>query len=459
MLAREEGLSRDLTAGRQAMMAMGGVIGTGLFLGSGIAVGVAGPAVILSYVIGAAIAAMLATALTEMCVAHPAAGSFGVQAEHYLSPFGGFAVRTSFCVLHWIATGGHMVAIAIYMRYWFPDIPSPIWIMGFAVGLLYVNARAVRTLGEFQYWFVWVKVSALIMFVVLAAAVLVGWVGDQAPGLTNYTAHGGFMPGGLVGIWLGAAIAFYAFMGCENVAVSSGESRDPRTAIPRAHIRLVGGVAVLYVATMALMVGIMPWNRAGVAESPFVTVLGWSGIPFAAAVMNVVVLSAALSAANDNFYIISRMLFSLSRSGYLPDSIGVLNTRQVPFNALLLAGSTLAVPVVVGALWPNSAYVWFLGVSLFGGMLVWVTIFLTHLRFRQHWDAPGAAPLPVRIPWARWTSGLGAILTLAVLVSTWWVPNLKITLLVAIPWLLILALGYRATRRGAVSQGRREPTG
>lgn len=431
-------------------MAMGGVIGTGLFLGSSIAVGVAGPAVVLSYVVGTCIAAMLATALTEMCVTHPTAGSFGVQAETYLSPFGGFAIRTSFCVLHWIATGGHMVAIAIYMHYWLPAVPGPFWIVGFAAGLLYVNARAVGTLGEVQYWFVWVKVAALIVFIGLALAVLVGWVGDQAPGLSNYTAHGGFMPGGLVGVWLGATIAFYGFMGCENVAVSSGEARDPRRSIPRAHLRLVGGVALLYITTMALVVGIMPWDQTSVSESPFVTVLDWSGVPFAASIMNVVVLTAALSAANDNFYIISRILFSLSRSGYLPPVIGTLNARHAPFNALLLAGSTLVVPVVVGAVWPDSAYVWFLGVSLFGGLLVWLTIFLTHIQFRRHRDAPGAGPLATRIPWAGWTSPLGALLTVAVLVSTWWVPNLKITLLVAVPWLMVLGAGYRATRARAM---------
>jgi AAT family amino acid transporter len=453
---QEQVLARELSAGRQAMLAIGGSIGTGLFLASGAAVSQGGPAVILSNVIAAIASLLLGAALTEMCVAHPTAGSFGVYAEMYVSSFAGYAVRMSYWIMQVIATGGHMVACAIYMHFWFPGIPDVVWIVGFSAALLYVNARAVATFGEFEYWFSMIKVVAIVAFVTLGGGVLFGLVGREAPGLTNYTAHGGFFPLGVTGLWLATTFAFYSFIGVEVVAVASGEAKDPERSIPQAFRRLVFGLSLIYVVTVAVLMGIVPWNQLGVSESPFVSVLRMVGVPGSADLMNFVVLTAALSSSNANLYLVSRTLFSLSRGGLMPKAMGAVNARGVPVNALLLAAIGLAMAVVVQMVLKESAYVWFIGVALFGALLVWSMIFATHLAFRRAWDRPGAPPLAYRSPWGLLGSVLGALFICAIFVSCWFVPGLRVTVYASAPWILLLAAGFLISRRKSASARRPE---
>jgi L-asparagine transporter-like permease len=348
-----------------------------------------------------------------------------------------------------IATGGHMIAVAVYMHYWFPGVPGAWWIVGASAGLGWLNARDVGTLGAFEYWFAMIKVVALVAFVVLGAAALAGFIGGAPVGLRHYTDTGGFVPNGIAGIWLGVAFVIYSFIGVEIVAVTSGEAADPRRTIPAAIRRMVGGLCVVYVSTVAVLVAVMPWTQAGVGESPFVTVLRAAGLPAAAGIMNVVVLSAALSSANANLYIMTRTLFSLARAGYVPGAFGALTRRGAPLNAILASSLGLLMAVVLQTVWPDSAYVWFFGVALFGGLFVWLMVFVTHLAFRRHRDRPLAEPLPVRVPLARARSALGAALILSLLVTTWWAPGLRITLLAGIPWLGLLWIGYVLTRGSA----------
>lgn len=415
------------------MMALGGAIGTGLFLASGLAVNVAGPSVILSYVIVAAISLLLGRALTEMAVSHPTAGAFGVYAGMYVSPFAGYAVRVSYWLMQVIATGGQLVAASIYMAYWFPWMPGAVWVLAFALALLYVNSRAVGNLGSIEYWLVMIKVVAIVLFVIIAAyVVLVGLPGEPAIGTRNLTNQAGFMPFGPTGIWLGCCFVIYSFIGVEIVGVTSGEAADPAQTIPRAVRRIVIGLSTIYVVTITLLLMLTPWSQLGAGESPFVSVLRRLGIPGAAGVMNFVVLSAALSSSNANLYLISRTLFSLARAGFVPARLGAVNQRGAPVAALLVSSLGLGAAVLVRALWPDSAYVWFFGVALFGALFVWLMIFVTHIAFRT-------SSLP-------WTSVAGAVLVAAILMSTWWVADLKSTLVAGGPWLLLLAVGYSLSR-------------
>ena len=375
-------------------MALGGAIGTGLFLASGLSVNVAGPATILSYVIVAGISLLLSRALTEMAVAHPTAGAFGVYAALYLSPFAGYAVRVSYWLMQVIATGGQLVAASIYMHYWFPAVPGAAWVLAFAVMLLYINSRAVGRLGTIEYWLVMVKVAAVAVFVALAVLVVSGSTGEPAIGLRNITAHGGFMPFGLSGVWLGCCFVIYSFIGVEIVGVTSGEASDPARTIPSAMRRMVFGLSAIYIVTITLLVALTPWNELGVGESPFVRVLAGLGIPGAAGLMNFVVLSAALSSSNANLYLIARTLFSLARAGFVPAQLGEVTGQGAPVNALLVSGVGLGAAVLVRALWPDSAYVWFFGVALFGALFVWLMIFVTHIAFRA-WASAARGRVPI----------------------------------------------------------------
>lgn len=425
----EQGLVRQLSAAQQTMMALGGAIGTGLFLASGLAVNVAGPAVVVSYVIVAAISLLLGRALTEMAVAHPTAGAFGVYAGMYVSPFAGYAVRVSYWLAQVVATGGQLVAASIYMAYWFPAVPGAVWVLAFTLVLVYANSRAVGTLGAVEYWLVMIKVVAVALFVGLAILIVGGLGGEPAIGTRHLTAHGGFAPFGLAGIWLGCCFVIYSFIGVEIVAVTSGEAEDPARTIPKAMRRMVLGLSAIYIVTIGLLLALTPWNELGTGESPFVRVLGRLGIPGAAGVMNFVVLSAALSSANANLYLITRTLFSLARAGFVPPALGAVTREGAPVNALLVSAAGLGAAVVVRAFWPDSAYVWFFGVALFGALFVWLMIFVTHIAYGRP-----AVPLG---------SYAGAALVAAILVSTWWVPDLRSTLAAGVPWLGLLAIGYR----------------
>jgi L-asparagine transporter-like permease len=435
----EDGLSRQLSATQQAAMALGGAIGTGLFLASGLSVHVAGPAILLSYVAMAAVSLLLMRALTDMAVAHPTAGAFGVYAGIYLSPFAGYAVRVSYWLMQVIATGGQLVASSIYMAYWFPGVPGAVWVLAFALALLYLNSRAVGRLGAIEYWLVMIKVVAVLVFIVAAVLVVAGATGAPAIGLQHLTAHGGFMPFGLSGVWLGCCFVIYSFIGVEIVAVTSGEATDPARTIPVAMRRMVFGLSAIYIVTITLLVALTPWNELGVGESPFVRVLGGLGIPGAAGLMNFVVLSAALSSSNANFYLISRTLFSLARAGFVSPALGAVSAAGTPMNALLVSSLGLGAAVLVRALWPDSAYVWFFGVALFGGLFVWLMIFVTHIAFCRARRRDGHAVSPPATSW------VGVAVISAVLLSTRWVPGLESTLVAGGPWLVLVGLGYRLT--------------
>ncbi len=445
VLAREAGLQRNLTPRQISMIAIGGAIGTGLFLGSAISVKLAGPGVILSYVGAAAIALCLMWALGEMTVAHPVAGSFGVYSEMYLHPWAGFATRYSYWLAQVIANGSEVVAASIYCKHWFPNVPSWLWIAGFSAALVYVNARSVASFGNFEYWFAMMKVITITIFLILGAALLLG-LGFPRIGSVNYTAHDGFLPNGWTGVGLGVTMAIFSFLGLEIVAVTSGEAKDPATALPRAMRWTLARLGIFYIGGLAVVVGVVPWNRVGLGESPFVRVFETGGIPAAAELMNFVVLTAALSSVNCNLYLTSRMLFSLARGGYAPTALGRLSARGTPVAALLVSSAGMVAALFLEHWFKATAYVYMLGAAFFGGIFVWLMIFVTHLAFRQR-SAKLPQP-PMRIaPRGPWTSLFGFLALGAVLASTWWVPELRITLTAGFPWLVFITVCYWAWSR------------
>ena len=442
-IEKNERLRRELSSGQVGMIAIGGAIGTGLFLGSSLAVRLAGPGVIFSYVIGAVISLLMMRALSEMAVAHPTAGSFGVHAEIYLSRWAGFTMRYTYWAAQSIANGSECVAAAIYCQWWFPNTPRWAWILGFSVALVYINARSVGNFGAFEYWFSMIKVTAIVLFIVFGAALLVGLGGRPAIGLANYTAYGGFLPKGISGVWMAMVFVIFGFLGSEIVAISAGEARDPEVAVPRAMRSMVVRLIVFYLGAIATLVGIVPWNQiqpgADVTASPFVKVFQLIGVPAAAHLVNFVVITAVVSSLNCNLYITTRMLFSLSRGGYAPTLFGRVSARGVPLAALLASAGGLALAVLVAALYPGGAYVYLFGISLFGGLYVWMAIFVTHVFFRR--ARKGVFP---------WLSVVGAASIGCILATTWWVEGMRVTLIAGLPWLGALSAVYywRHVRQG-----------
>ncbi len=426
--SREGGLEHALSARLLFMLALGQSIGTGLFLGSGLSVRMAGPGVIISYVIGAGITLLVIRALAEMTAAHPAAGSFGAYAEQYLSPFAGWITRYTYCMAQCIAVGGQILAASIYCRFWFPAVPSWVWIAVFSAAIIGINALNVGNFGEFEFWFSLVKVGAIALFII-SGAVLFSGMGSARHGLEDYSAHGGFLPRGWGGVWSAVTVALFSYYGLEAAALGSGEAREPGRTVPRALRRSFAAVAMLYVAALAVLVGVMPWDAAGIDESPFVHVYRLIGIPSAAGVMNFVVLTAALSSMNSNLYSTARMLFSLSRSGQAPAVLGRLRGRGVPVNAVLASGAGLALAAALQHFFADTAFVYMLGAALFGGMFCWVMIFITHLRYGPGGAAPKA-------------SAVGLVALLAVLATMAFIPGMRNAWIAGVPWLIFISLAY-----------------
>jgi L-asparagine transporter-like permease len=403
----EQGLRHQLGAGQMAMVAVGGSIGTGLLLGSAAAMEIAGPAVILSFLLAALINFTVTMALGELSSMHPAAGSFGVYGDLYLNDWAGFVSRAGYWAAISISIGAELVASATYLSYWFPSVPALVWIGALSILLLLLNCRNVGNYGRFEYWFAMIKVVAVLAFIVLGAALLLS--GRAAP---HYTSSGGFFPHGGMAPLLAMGFALYTFGGIEMVAITTGESRNVRE-IPRAVLLTFSILAFVYLGAITVLVGVMPWNRAGVAESPFVTVFREANIPAATHVMNFVVLTAALSGANAALYVASRMLFSLARSGWAPASLGTLNSAGAPRAAALASSYGIIAALVLEKWAPRLAFVSILGAVLVGMLLSWLVSLAAHVSFRGQLSPDQLAALPLRSPLGVWGSVLGFILVIA----------------------------------------------
>lgn len=442
IIEREKGLNRGLTTPQLTMIAIGGAIGTGLFLGSGFAISTAGPSVIISYSIGALIALLLMGCLAEMTVAHPISGSFGAYAERYVNPWAGFAVRYSywFCIV--CAVGTEVTAVAIYMKYWFPTVPAIVWVLLFSGMLIYVNATSVKMFGAVEYWLSFIKIVAITGFILLAVYVIVGADPASNIGPQNYTNDGGFFPNGMWGMWVAIFISLFSYLSIEMIAVSAGEAENPEKAVPIALKSAVFRLILFYLLTLSLMLMIVPWGAAGIDKSPFVKVMEIVGIPGAAGVMNFVVLVAALSAMNSMLYVSTRMMFSLSRAGYAPKRFGKLNKRAVPSAALATSAIGIGIATLYSVISPSTAFASMISISSFGAMFTWFMIFITHLHFRKKWDAMNGRKLPVRMIGFPYLTILGATLLFLVVLSTWFSPDFKETLIYGIPWLIMITIAY-----------------
>lgn len=434
-------LRRELSAGQIAMVAIGGSIGTGLLLGSGASVQIAGPGVIVSYVIGALIAFAVTMALGEMSSLHPAAGSFGVYADQYLNHWAGFVSRYGYWFSLVIAISAELVASATYMRYWFPHIPATAWIAGFSALLLFINLREVHDFGRFEYWFAMIKVAVITAFVMIGAGLLLGGKVHS-----HYTNEGGFLPHGAGGPLLALSFVLFNYLGTEMVAVSSGEARSTADIVRGTYIAF-GVLMFIYLCASAVLVGVVPWNLVGVGQSPFVTVFEVAHVPAISRVMNFVVLTAALSGANASLYVTSRMLHSLAESGYAPAKLAELSANDSPRNALLLSASGIVIALVVQYITPQNAFLYIIGASLVGGMLAWSIALASHVAMRKKLSLDEVAALPMRAPGGAAASMIAFAAIVVVVASTWWVPQARITIVSAGPYILLLSVLYLLVKK------------
>lgn len=445
-------LKRVLGGTQLSLIAMGGAIGTGLFMGSGFAIGLAGPSVLISFAIGALISLLVMACLAEMTVTDPQAGSFGRMAETYLGPLAGVLVSYTYLFANILAIGMEGTTIALCMKFWFPALPGLWWISASSAALVLINLATVRAFGFVESAFSVFKISAIVLFIVLGAIYVATAPPGSDAGIANYTASGGFFPHGFSGTWMAVMVAILSFAGTEVIAVAAGEARDPRRAIVQAFRMTFVRLTLFYLITIAIILAIAPWTTIGGKVSPFVTVMSHAGLKRAADLLNLVVLVAAWSSMNSQLYASSRIAFSLANSGHAPSWFAAVNSRGVPARALMLATIGMIVAGGVNAFYPEDALGILIAVSVFGILFTWLMIFLSHLGFRARFKA---AELPFRIPGFPYFTLLGVVLIGAVMITTLFMPAFHLTLICGIPFLALVAVLYFAFNR----TGERSMTG
>ena len=442
-------LTRALTQRQLTMMTIGGAIGVGLFLGSSVTIRLAGPGVILSYLFSAIIALIVAYSIAEMAVTHPVAGSFGVYAQTYLNEWSGFTVRVTYAFVQILAIGAEVTAVAIYFSVWFPAIPQWVWVVGVSVGLIAVNGLRVGNFGEFEYWFAIIKVITIVTFILVGLGLIFGVGHARAIGFSNLTSHGGFLPNGLKGVWLALSLTLTSYMGVEIIGVTAGEALQPEKTIPHAMRIVTLRLILFYVLSITVMLSMTPWDMmgTGITGSPFVLAFAKVGIPYAAKIMNLVVITAALSSANTNLYLTSRTLFSLSHDGYVPEGPGKLGRNGVPYIALMVSTAGMGAAILLAIFAPGRAFLLLYGVAVAGMFFVWSIILLAHLSFRRSIGQARVAQLPIRLPFSPYSQIAALIALAAIAISTYHVEGLEYSVPSFIPFLLVITAFYWTPKR------------
>jgi L-asparagine transporter-like permease len=452
---REGGLKRELSSWQQSMIAIGGTIGVGLFLGSGATIGLAGPGVVLTYLVAAVPAIAMGFVLAEMATVHPFAGSLGVYGDLYVGRWAGFATRLTYWFAETLAIGAQLTAVGVYFGFWFPDVPSFVFMAGAAIVGLSVNALHVGRFGSLESAFATIKVAAIVGFILAGSALVVGAGSGGATGLANLTADGGLLPNGARGVWLALTLVITSYLGVEMVAVTAGEAEHPEKSIPRALLGTTAALTILYVSSIAVIVTLSPWRAISetggtLTESPFVAAFESVGVPYASSVMNLVVISAAFTAVMSHLYICSRMLFSLSRAGYIPAALGALDRRGVPLRGLAGSAVGMVVALVLAAR-GQQVFLPMYGTAVAALLSIWLLIFICHFRFRRRLGSSELAALSLRVPLHPLPGIVGILLIVAALAATPWVKGLEWTVPMFLVWLAFVGIAYRirfASARG-----------
>lgn len=426
-------LQRSMKSRHLFMLSLGGIIGTGLFLGSGYAIGEAGPAgAILAYLVGGLLMYLVMMCLGELSVVMPVSGSFQAHAARFIGPATGFVIGWTYWMSWALYVGLEFIAAGLLMARWFPDTPVWVWCAVFALILFAINALTTRSFAETEYWFAGIKVLTVILFIIIGGAAMFGLLPmkeQSAPYFSNFIGDGLF-PTGFTGIFISMMTVVYAFQGSEIMGVAAGETENPEKSIPRAIRSIVIRVLLFYILATFVLSAIVPWKEAGVLESPFVTVFEMIGIPYAADIMNFVILTAVLSVGNTGLFACTRILFSLSQTGMAPASLGKLNKRGVPMNALLITLVFALLSLLTSVVAEETLFVVMLAISGVGGVLTWMAIAFAQYRFRKQYVKEGGkiADLKFKVPFFPFVPILCLIMCIGIFVFTAYDPTQRTSL-------------------------------
>ena len=448
MSDNQKELARSLKARHITMIALGGAIGAGIFKGSSSSISLAGPGVVLAYLLVGLILLTVMQGLAEMVVRNSQARTFRELIEPILGRFAGHLVGWMYWMDWVLVLAAECATAAVFLNFWFTSIP--LWLLSLIVALAVtaLNLFQVNVFGETEFWFAGIKIAVLLLFILLGGSLLFTGYGDRpAPGISHLTDSGGFFPNGFSGLVSALLVVLFSFGGIEMIGMTLGETKDAQKIIPKVARNVIFRILVFYVLPLLVIVSLVPWNQLGNQDSPFVTVFQAVGIPAVSHVMNFVMLTAVLSAANTGMYAASRMLYTQATSGQAPNYFAKLSKNQVPVRALLVSTSFLYVGVIIAFFAKGETFNDLMVVPGYSVLLVWILLLLAHLKSRsQNANLSG-----YHVKWFPYTSLLALIALLAMFVGIVITTPLPGTL-ISLGLVAVIALSYRFTKREAQAE-------
>ena len=450
-------LTRSLKPRHLSMIAIAGVIGAGLFVGSGAAIQQAGPGILVAYGAAGIVVILVMRMLGEMAAASPETGSFSAYADRALGRWAGFSIGWLYAWFWIIVLGIEATAGAAIVHRWVPGIDQWVWALLLMVLLTLTNIASVKSFGEFEFWFASIKVAAIVLFLALGIVAILGFLpGVKAPGLDNLTGRGGFFPNGPGAVLGGVLVVVFSFFGAEIATIAAGESQNPVDAVRKAVRSTVWRILIFYIGSIAIVVTLLPWDSASVAKSPYVAVIERFGIPGAGTIMDVIVLTSVLSCLNSGLYTASRMLFSLSTRGDAPRALATISARGVPRSAVLASTIVGFVTVGLNYLAPDTVFLFLVNTSGAIALFVWLVIAASQLILRRRMGSDAAKALTLRMwlfPYLTWFT---IISILALLVGMVIIPSTRESLVLSLLLAgLLVGVGVWRYRKG---RGRRDVT-
>ncbi len=453
----DQQLSKSLKPRHLSMIAIAGVIGAGLFVGSGAAIQQAGPGILVAYTAAGLVVILVMRMLGEMAAANPETGSFSTYADKALGRWAGFSIGWLYAWFWIIVLGIEATAGAAIMHRWVPGIDQWVWALLLMVVLTLTNLGSVKSFGEFEFWFASIKVAAIVLFLLFGVAAILGLIpGVPAPGVSNLLENGGFMPNGPGAVLAGILVVVFSFFGAEIATIAAGESENPVDAVKKAVKSTVWRILVFYIGSIAIVVTLLPWNSASVAKSPYVAVIELFGIPGAGTIMDIVVLTSVLSCLNSGLYTASRMLFSLSRRGDAPRSWMRISKRGVPAAAVLASTVVGFITVGLNYIAPDTVFLFLVNTSGAIALFVWLVIAGSQLILRRRMGA-AAKDLQLKMwlfPYLTWVAIISIV---ALLVGMVVLESTRESLLLSLALAaVVVGIGlWRYRRNGGKARGNR----
>ncbi|GKV93902.1 proline-specific permease ProY [Pectobacterium aroidearum] len=448
-------LKRGLSTRHIRFIALGSAIGTGLFYGSASAIQMAGPSVLLAYLIGGVVAYIIMRALGEMSVHNPQSSSFSRYAQDYLGPLAGYITGWTYCFEMLIVAIADVTAFGIYMGVWFPAVPHWVWVLSVVLIIGAINLMNVKAFGELEFWLSFFKVATIIIMIVAGIGIIVWGIGNggEPTGIHNLWSNGGFFSNGVMGMILSLQLVMFAYGGVEIIGITAGEAKDPQKSIPRAINSVPWRILVFYVGTLFVIMSIYPWNQVGTNGSPFVLTFQHMGITAAAGILNFVVITASLSAINSDVFGVGRMLHGMAEQGHAPKVFSRISKRGIPWVTVVVMMMALLVAVYLNYIMPGKVFLVIASLATFATVWVWIMILFSQIAFRRRLspDEVKALAFPLRGGIA--TSVFGIIFLFFIIGLIGYFPDTRVSLYVGIIWILLLLVGYvwKKKRQNAVA--------